>query len=152
MENISLKLKIHQALITALSSQVTEYLKMLASIKESKNDDTKSSAGDKFETGREMMQMELDKTEMQMNKVNYSLEILNQLENSKNGESVKLGSLVKCNTGMYYISIGHGSISVDGVKYYAISLKSPIGEILFDKKVGDEVKFNNRVISIIDIC
>ena len=152
MKNLRIKLKIHHALVMELESQVTGYQRMLASIKVSKNADTKSSAGDKFETGREMMQMEMDKTEMQINKANYALEILNQLENSESSKTIRLGSLVHCDTGTYYVSIGHGSISVDGVKYYAISLKSPIGERLFDRKVGDKITFNDRIINIIDIC
>jgi transcription elongation GreA/GreB family factor len=152
MNNIDLKTKIHQALVSALNSQIAEFSKVLSSIKVSKNDDTKSSAGDKFETGREMMQVELDKTESQLNKVYYSLEILNQLKKTQVDASIKLGSLVMCDSGTYYMSIGYGSISVDGVKYFAISLKSPIGELLFGKRVGDQIQLNNRIISILDIC
>ena len=33
--------------------------------------ETKSSAGDKYETGREMAQGEIDKAEMQLSKANY---------------------------------------------------------------------------------
>ncbi|MFT6337268.1 MAG: transcription elongation GreA/GreB family factor [Saprospiraceae bacterium] len=146
-----LKHEIHQALVSALTAQAKDYDKILESIHQSKNDDTKSSAGDKFETGREMMQMEIDKTEMQLNKVNFARETLNQLKNEKSSKTVMIGSLVKCNTGTFYISIGYGSIKLDGKKYYAISMISPVGKLLMGKKSGDEFVFNDNTIKVIDV-
>ena len=151
MKNPVLKQKIHQALVDALASQAQDYEKILESIQQSKNDDTKSSAGDKFETGREMMQMEIDKTELQLNKVNYARKALSQLRNEQLSSLVVLGSLVKCNTGTFYISIGYGSIKLDGQKYYAISTISPVGELLMGKQAGDEILFNHKAIKIISI-
>jgi len=147
----SLKNTIHQALVNELTEKMYNYGRTLKSMQQSKNNDTKSSAGDKFETGREMMQMEIDKTEMQLNKVNFALETLNQIKNVIINEEVTLGSLVKCNTGTYYISIGHGSIKIDGKKYYAISMVSPVGKLLMGKKKGDALIFNQNTIEIVDI-
>ena len=64
MKNTNLKHQIHLALVKELTEKVSSYDRMLVSIRQSKNGDTKSSAGDKFETSREMMQMAIDKTEM----------------------------------------------------------------------------------------
>jgi len=147
----NIKSRIHEVLVEELEFKVDSYKGIISTIKESKNDDTKSSAGDKFETGREMMQVELDKAEMQLNKVNYSLEILNQIKDKPKSETVEIGSLVVCDSGTYYISIGHGKVMVDGVKYYAISLASPIGQLLSRKRIGDDVKFNNKTITISEI-
>ncbi len=151
VKNKNLKKTIHQALVNELTDKVNNYGRTLESMQQSKNNDTKSSAGDKFETGREMMQMEIDKTEMQLNKVNFALETLNQIKNVINTGEVVLGSLVRCNTGSYYISIGHGSIKIDGKKYYAISMISPVGKLLMGKKSGDTLIFNGRTIEIIDV-
>ena len=151
MKNRKLKEKIHTALINELTDQVKDYTRMLDSIMQSKNSDTKSSAGDKFETGREMMQVEIDKTEMQLNKVNFALETLNQLKSYQSSNAIRHGSLVVCNIGIFYISIGHGSIKVDGKKYYAISMISPVGNLLMGKKKGDILMFNNKAIKILDV-
>lgn len=151
VNNNNLKETIHQALVNELTDKVNNYGRTLESMRQSKNNDTKSSAGDKFETGREMMQMEIDKTEMQLNKVNFALETLNQINNAIITKEVILGSLVKCNTGTYYISIGHGSIKIDEKKYYAISMISPVGKLLMSKKVGDTLIFNEKTIEILDI-
>lgn len=153
MKNLVLKHGIHRALVDALTAQTQDYEKILESIRQSKNDDTKSSAGDKFETGREMMQMELDKTEMQLNKVNFARETLNQLNSNieQSSDIVALGSLVHCNTGTFYISIGYGSIKLDGNKYYAISMISPVGKLLMGKKSGDKFVINDNTIKVIDI-
>ncbi|MFT6783228.1 MAG: transcription elongation GreA/GreB family factor [Saprospiraceae bacterium] len=93
----------------------------------------------------------MDKTEMQLNKVNYARKALNQLNYERSSDSVVLGSLVQCNTGTFYISIGYGSIKLDGQKYYAISMISPVGELLMGKQQGDEIVFNNKTIKIITI-
>ena len=151
MKNKNLKAVIHKALVSELTDKVNNYGRTLESIRQSKNNDTKSSAGDKFETGREMMQMEIDKTEMQLNKVNFALETLNQIKEGEITGEIMLGSLVKCNTGTYYISIGHGSIKIDGMKYYAISMISPVGKLLMGKKVGDDLTFNDRTIEILNV-
>ena len=151
MTKTNLKQEIHHALVYALATQAKDYDKILESIYQSKNDDTKSSAGDKFETGREMMQMEIDKTEMQLNKVNFARETLNQLNSAHSSKTVVLGSLVQCNTGTFYISIGYGSIKMNGKKYYAISMISPVGKLLMGKQAGDDFAFNGNTIKVIDV-
>ena len=53
--------------------------------------------------------------------------------------------------GKYFISIGMGKIELDEEVIYCISLASPIGKVLRDKKTGDEIQFNNADIAITDI-
>lgn len=151
MDYKKIKTQIHEALVLELETQVERFSKILVAIQESKNNDTKSSAGDKFETGREMMQIELDKTEGQLHKVNYSLEILNQIRDVELTDNIALGSLVLCNTGVYYLSIGHGKVMIDGVKYYAISPASPIGQLLLHRAESETVTFNTKKIEILKI-
>jgi hypothetical protein len=47
-----------------LKKKIQEMQRDFQLARESRNSDTKSSAGDKFETGREMMQKEMDKCSM----------------------------------------------------------------------------------------
>ena len=51
----------------------------------------------------------------------------------------------------YLISIGLGSFTSNNQIIYLISLSSPIGKILLDKKKGDSFFFNNNTEKIIDI-
>ena len=57
----SKKSEIHSNLRSILEKTLDEARGEYILAKESRDSDTKSSAGDKFETGREMMQREMDK-------------------------------------------------------------------------------------------
>ena len=57
----SKKSEIHANLRSILEKTLEEAQREYVLAKESRDSDTKSSAGDKFETGREMMQREMDK-------------------------------------------------------------------------------------------
>ena len=70
---------------------------------------------------------------------------------NKKYKSVNYGSLVITNTNYYLISIGLGSFISNNQIIYLISLSSPIGKILLDKKKGDSFFFNNNTEKIIDI-
>jgi transcription elongation GreA/GreB family factor len=119
--------------------------------RESANDDTKSSAGDKFETGREMMQQEIDRNRKQLEEAKKMKIALEQIESYQASEIVHAGSLVFTNFGKFYISISRGQIQVDGENYFAISGVSPIGLKLMRQKVGHEFDFNGKVFKISSI-
>jgi hypothetical protein len=55
------KTEIHSVIMLHLQERMEQGQKDYHLAKESRDSDTKSSAGDKFETGREMMQREMDK-------------------------------------------------------------------------------------------
>ena len=120
-------------------------------LSEEKNNITKSSAGDKFETSRSTMQIEYDKLNNQLIQKNNQLKKIELLDTKKKYKSVNYGSLVITNTNNYLISIGLGQYIIDDHSVFAISLSSPIGRILLDKKKGDSFIFNNKTEKIIDI-
>ncbi len=56
--------------------------------------ETKSSAGDKHETGRAMLQLEMEKASLQLDALNEMKETLDKINFSSNSDISKLGSLV----------------------------------------------------------
>lgn len=144
---------------TNLISQISKLLHQkieaaqsaIAAAKEARNNDTKSSAGDKYETGREMMQIEIDKHELQLSKAEQLKLDLEKIDTAIENSSVCFGALVRTNFETYLISIGLGKFNFDNQTYYAISLASPIGNALKDKSVGDKISFQGREIEILNI-
>ena len=120
-------------------------------LSDEKNNITKSSAGDKFETSRSTMQIEYDKLNNQLIQKKNQLKKIELLDTKKKYKSVNYGSLVITNTNNYLISIGLGQYIIDDHSVFAISLSSPIGRILLDKKKGYSFIFNNNAEKIIDI-
>lgn len=118
---------------------------------ESRNSDDKSSAGDKYETGREMAQQEMNNLALRMNEIKIMISELKRLPVSKTFINVDVGSLVQTDTGLYFIGIAMGKLVYKGGIVYAISSKSPLGHFLMGKTVGDEISLNNKVQKIISI-
>jgi len=146
-----LKSLIYHKILDELDRKIEVINKAIASAKDSRNNDTKSSAGDKYETGREMMQIEIEKNEVLLNQTAKQRKELARIDVTEEFNKVDFGSLVKTNNGTYFISIGIGKIQVDDQTCYAISLASPIGGLLKDKAVGNEVQFQGRKFAIKEI-
>jgi transcription elongation GreA/GreB family factor len=111
-------------------------------------DDTKSSAGDKYETGREMMQQETDRNMKQLNEANKLKVALNKINPNIVADKVETGSLVLTGNGNFYIAVSAGILTVDDEKYFAISPASPIGLKLMGQKAGAEFKLNDKIYHI----
>lgn len=114
----------------------------LKKIEEARNSETKSSAGDKFETGRAMMQMEEAKLNAQLEEVLKVRQVLDQINPLKTTNRIAAGSLVATNRGNYFLAVGLGKVRLEGRVFFCSSLESPIGRHLHGKQVGDAFTFN----------
>jgi transcription elongation GreA/GreB family factor len=108
------------------------------------NDDTKSSAGDKYETGRAMMQQETNRNLTQLNEANKLKVALNQINPEGTASIVETGSLVITDNGNFYIAISAGVLTVEGEKYFAVSPASPIGLLLKGQKKDEKISLNGK--------
>ena len=111
---------------------------------EASNDDTKSSAGDKFETSREMAQQDINRNKSLLADAQQQYNFLLTLTDIGEMPNVRSGSLVITDQGSFYISISAGQLALDGKVYFAISAVSPIGKLLLGKKVGEKFEFNGK--------
>jgi len=134
-----------------LNARISDTNDALAATLESRDSESKSSAGDKYETGREMIQIEIGKYQDQLEKYVKLKEAVSKIDCTKINTDVSFGSLVFTNQGKYIISVGLGVVNLNNEKFFAISLASPIGQELEGKTVGEKVKFQNREISIVEI-
>ncbi len=148
----TLKEKIYQTAI----AQVKDKINLLKAERKAINDgileDTKSSAGDKFETGRETMSQDIMTVEKQLKQAVFEFDELCRLQAIKEASStVQEGSLVKLGSDTYLISISLGQITVDGQKLFMLSKNSPLGEILVGHKKNDQVEFRGKSIQITEL-
>ncbi|HLW30464.1 MAG TPA: hypothetical protein VKX29_06375 [Brumimicrobium sp.] len=127
--------------VKAIEHELEERLKMATQTYndalEARNNDTKSSAGDKYETSRAMMQQEMDNAESSIHQVKVFKNELNRLPLKENSKTVISGSLVETNTGIYFLGLSLGKIEVNNRIVYAISTASPLGKLLLNGQVGD---------------
>lgn len=122
--------------------------KELSSIIAARNNETKSSAGDKFETSRAMLQQEQDKLESNLFQLRLDGKQLQRIKSTNTENKVTFGSLVITNQGKYLISIGLGKLIFNEELYFIISPKSPIGIALMGMEEQDMVAFNAKQIIV----
>jgi transcription elongation GreA/GreB family factor len=151
MDPLAIKTALVAQLLQHLEQNIAETEQAIASAKESRDNESKSSAGDKYETGRAMMQIELENNGRQLEKTRLAKQDLQQLDLQEPHTLVSQGSLVYTSQGIYFISFGFGKLELAEQPYYAISLASPIGQALKNAKVGDGVSFQGKVLEILEL-
>jgi transcription elongation GreA/GreB family factor len=110
--------------------------------------ETKSSAGDKHETGRAMLQLEMEKASQQLIGIQEMKEILAKINISKESNIAHLGTIIETNIANYFLSISAGQISIAGNVYFAVSVSSPIGKLLLGKTTNDTFIMNTKKFEI----
>jgi hypothetical protein len=139
-----LKSKLYQHCMDFIQQRILTAETALQQAQEASNDDTKSSAGDKFETTREMMQQDIARNKGLLFDGRQNMQLLISLEHAPHSDVVRNGSLVLTSKGLFYITISAGQIKIEDQVVYAISAVSPIGQLLIGKKAGDSFNFNNN--------
>ncbi len=112
-------------------------------VQQSANEDTKSTAGDKYETARAMAQLEMEKLNEQLVEAKKQLQTLVSISPGKS-DVVRPGSLVTTNEGTFFIATSLGRIMVDGTPCFVISPQSPIGSRMMGLAAGASFTFNNK--------
>jgi len=130
-----LKKELHQLCVNHVRKIMEATELAIADAQKASTDDTKSSAGDKYETGREMAQL---------NEANKLLVALNRIGTTGVSINAEPGSVIVTNNGNFYLAISAGVLTLNGKTYFAVSPASPVGNLLNGKKAGDEFVLNGK--------
>ena len=106
------KIKLHKLCIDIVEQQLAGIIDALKDAQDGANNETKSSAGDKHETGRAMAQLETEKLTTQLTEANKLKALLQKIDISQKLKTATAGSLVKTNKGLLYISVGLSLIHI----------------------------------------
>lgn len=151
MELKDLKPLAHQACKSILTEKLAALQTSLAQYQEAANNETKSSMGDKYETGRAMLMLEKEKLAGQMSVINSQLAHLSHIAPHAVHQEVKEGALIETNQGVYYASVSIGKLDLEGRSIFCLSMAAPMAKALSGKKEGDRVSFNGREVTIIQV-
>lgn len=144
MDKSALRSHLRAVLQAKLSAIEADIISTRASF----SSDTKSSAGDKHEVGRAMLQQELDQQEAQLAKLQAQQQELARLPLDRSSDQAGLGSLVATDQDIYFIAIGMGYVELAGERCAVISPASPIGQALVGKRTGDSGLLNGRAFTV----
>jgi len=148
---MSIKEELYKQCCSFIDNRLKSVNNVISEIQESLKSETKSSAGDKHETGRAMLQLEREKAGNQLAEIQIIKETLSRIDVRNKTKTVSLGSVVYTSKSNYFISISAGELIVNQSSFYAISPSTPIGQLLISKKVGDEVSFRDQRFKITNI-
>ncbi|MDO1502121.1 3-oxoacyl-ACP synthase [Winogradskyella maritima] len=148
---MTVKEKLYQLCVEALEMRLKTIKSKVEDIQQSLTSETKSTAGDKHETGRAMLQLEREKAGQQLSELQKLQNTLSRINPKSTHEIVALGTIVQTTNAYYFISISVGELSCDGQLVYAISANTPMAKVLFGKCVGDTVTFRNDTFEIISL-
>ncbi len=137
--------------LTLVEQRIANAKQAMNAAQESANEESKNSAGDKYETGRAMAQIERDKAAQQLNEAVMLKNSLSLVSLKPACSQVSVGSVVKTDKNHFFIAISLGKLNVAGTDYFAIGSTTPIGRILMGLNVDDQFSFNNQLHTIREI-
>jgi transcription elongation GreA/GreB family factor len=141
---MTLKQKIYDHYCQVMQEKIILLQSVLADLKETGSNETKSTAGDKHETALAMIQIEQEHTRVQLKEAIAQKTILDKIDPAITVSTIINGSLIKTNRGYLFMSIALGKATIDGYTVIALSPQSPLGQKLMSLGTGDAVEVNGN--------
>lgn len=116
---------------------------VLADLKESGTNETKSTAGDKHETALAMLQIEQANTRAQLSDALDKKKALEKIDPLLSANKIVRGSVIKTDRSYLFMSIALGKIKIEEMSVTALSPQSPLGIKLMGLSAGDTAEINN---------
>lgn len=148
----SFKQQLHEYCTQRLAEKLAAVDHAVAETRESIAGETKSSAGDKYETAREMLQQEIDKYLLQRRDLQQQQDALARIVPEGTSELVVPGSVVQTGNGTFYIAVSIGKAVIEGQTVFIVSPASPVGSLLLGQKAGARLAWNGGVLHIISVA
>ena len=151
MKKLTTKQNLYNQCQNVLDKRLQVIQNSIKDIQNALKTETKSSAGDKHETGTAMLQLQREKIGNQLKNCQEQQQLLQKIKPEIKPKTIVLGSVVYTNKGNYFIAISLGELNSDGTTFFAISPSTPIGKLLFSKTTNDKFQFRNNTFKILNI-
>jgi len=127
-----------------VNDKISLLQQVLADLKETGANETKSTAGDKHETALAMLQIEQANKREQLAQIIAQKKVLEKINPANVASIVVNGSLVKTDNGYLFVSVALGKAVIEEITFMALSPESPLGKQLMGLKAGDTAIINNK--------
>lgn len=150
MEITEIKIQLHTACRMVAEERIERIQTSLKEAQAAANNETKSSSGDKYETTRAMMHLEIENLSGQLAEAQKLLKTLHVIPVESTGV-IGLGSIVRTNHGNFFLAVGAGKTTVEGEEYFLLSQSAPIAQAMLHKGIGEHIEINSRTFTILNI-
>lgn len=131
-----------------LQDRIDVFRDMISGLTQDAQNDAKGSAGDKHETALSMMHIEQEKLNYKLQEILAQKAILDKINVNAKYTTIALGSLVKANDMLLFISTALPKITIDQSVVIAVSPQSPLGSKLMGNSVGFSFQINESNFTI----
>ncbi len=142
------KARVLQAFTEASRTRLQDAEREIASLDEAARGETKSSAGDKYETAREMFAQARDLHRRAQESAAANLEWLERQDPSLVRASAGPGALLRVDGGWILMGPVPFSVELDGVAVQGVSMQGPLGMVLKGARAGEERPFRDRQVVV----
>lgn len=150
-QKIDFKNTLKKKCIEIIEQRIASSYNAMENAQTAANNEEKSSAGDKYETGRAMNHLEKDMHARQLSANKKDMAGLLSVNCNQVCENIIPGCFVKCTGVSFFIAAGLGKIIIDEEPVFLLSHHAPVAKILYNKKAGDTILFNGKELKITDL-
>tara|TARA_B100000809_G_scaffold77865_2_gene75716 strand:- start:5453 stop:5911 length:459 start_codon:yes stop_codon:yes gene_type:complete len=151
MNTTLLKKQLYEACVQFVTSRLKTIQDTIQSNQEALDSESKSSAGDKHETGRAMLQLEMEKAGQQLQEVQIMKLIVEKIDFNSNSKVGSLGAVIRADGANYFLGISVGKVQIEKESFFVVSPSSPIGKLLLGKVQNDTFLFQGRQTKVLEI-
>lgn len=142
MNTIDVKTELFRHCKNQVDARYSKIKQTIAAIEESLLEESKSSSGDKHETGRAMLQIDRENAGRQLLEIEKIVQILSKIDVLATSDYARLGSLVYTDRFIYFISLSIGTVSIENTDYLCVALNSPVGQLISGKMKDETFNLN----------
>lgn len=143
--------ELKQFVLSKLNVQIEQLQNQITDLTQDAQNDAKSSAGDKHETGLAMMHIEQEKRSHKLSQLIQLKQLAAQLPEEKLHNKIAIGSIVRTNQAIFYLSIPLPQFTYQNKTVYCISAQAPLTQLLLNQHVGSKITFNKITYEILEI-
>ncbi|WP_431134173.1 hypothetical protein [Psychroserpens mesophilus] len=146
----TIKTKLHEVCLSHVNKRISSYKDKIETIKDAIESNDKSSDEDD-DSGHGKLLNDLEKNAQYLSDASKMMDVIKLINPKTIHPNIVLGSLVKTDSSNFYIAVSIGKVAIDEESYFIISKSSPIGQLLLNKTVGDEIVFNDSRYKILEV-
>lgn len=150
-EMIAFKTSLKKAGELLITERIAMTKSAIDNAQEAANSEGKSSAGDKYETGRAMGHLEKDMYARQLAENIKELDKLQKVNTDIIYTTAQTGAFVRCPTHSFFIAAGLGKQLIDDQTIFFLSPDAPLAKLLLHKKADDSFLFNKMNTVIVEV-
>ena len=144
--------EVAEALAAAMEFGLARARTAFEELQTSLEGESKSTAGDKHETGRAIVQMEMEQAAARLSRVEGMMRQWHALEPLRGREQVRPGAIVSTDQGGFILGVAWGKFEGPGdATWRAISSDAPLAQAMQSLGPGDTVEFRGRMWHIISV-